>query len=160
MSFDAVMGRLKAALELKTDAALYELFGISSGDYANRKRRGSIPFQQIIALSLSRNVSINWLFSGSGPTFLDGRTVVAPGLIDHDLENEVVGEFYRACLDGGMTKLEASDVESMRAYIRTIYNSVAFEADKVARKEKIKAKAEEFAPIFRKHHYDPPLQRG
>lgn len=60
------MGRLAAATDAASDAALARMLGLSTGDFAQRKARGRIPWDRVIPLAGSRNVSVDWLVSGEG----------------------------------------------------------------------------------------------
>ena len=147
--FAVVMGRLKSALGLKTDAALYQLLGMSSSTYANRKSGGSIPYEQVIALCVSRSVNINWLFTGEGPTLADGRTIVVPSAIQEELLGRVFLELFDAIarapdgaeivrsLKGGWTKY----IALMGILAGGIHNAIVFEPDEKKqaqlRKEKL-----------------------
>jgi transcriptional regulator with XRE-family HTH domain len=65
-SFESVMVRFKAALAVSSDGKLAEKLGLSNSAYANLKKRGSIPYEKVIALAISYNVNIDWLFTGEG----------------------------------------------------------------------------------------------
>lgn len=63
-SFDAVQRRLKEALGVSTDAAVAEALGMGATAYGNRKRAGSVPYQQIVQLAAQRNLDLSWLLIG------------------------------------------------------------------------------------------------
>jgi transcriptional regulator with XRE-family HTH domain len=65
-SFDDVMLRLKNISNAGSYAALAAMMGLSSSAYANLKKRNSLPFERVIALGNSLNVSIDWLLTGAG----------------------------------------------------------------------------------------------
>lgn len=143
--FEIVIGRLKKALGLQTDAALHSLLEMSSSRYANRKRSGSIPYEQVLALCSSRNVNLNWLFYGEGPTFHDGRMAESPAVIDF----QTLGVIYVAlirCYAKKKIAPEKSDTQlfgmTLLAQSVQIYNTVVFEGDANARKRRIESEAE------------------
>jgi hypothetical protein len=78
LQFEVVMGRLKAALGLRSFAELARLLGLSTSGYANRKKGSSIPFGAVIELAASRHVSLDWLFRGVGDAKTDGSKVPSP----------------------------------------------------------------------------------
>ena len=64
--FDAVMTRLKVTVGIKSDRQIAKKLGLSGSAYANIKKRGSIPYDKVIALAISQKVNIHWLFTGVG----------------------------------------------------------------------------------------------
>jgi hypothetical protein len=66
-TFDIVMNRLKAAVNVGSDRRLAGILGVSDSGYANYKKRGSIPFEKVAMLAISQNVSMDWLLTGTGP---------------------------------------------------------------------------------------------
>jgi hypothetical protein len=63
-AFDQVMSRLKSVCAAGSDGQLAEELGLSGSAYANLKKRGSIPYEKVIALAMSYKVNLNWLFTG------------------------------------------------------------------------------------------------
>ncbi len=74
LRFDDVVGRFRDALGLSSDADVARALGLSTGDFANRKRRGTLPLEKLAAAALSRNVSVDWLLTGRA-----GEASVEPG---------------------------------------------------------------------------------
>lgn len=64
--FEAVMGRLKQAIQVENDSQLAEELGLSSSGFANLKKRGSLPYERFERVCNSRNVSMDWLLTGEG----------------------------------------------------------------------------------------------
>lgn len=62
--FDSTMQRFRDALGAKNFAEAGRAIGLSTSAYANRKRAGSIPYEQIVATALERGIDLNWLFGG------------------------------------------------------------------------------------------------
>ncbi len=65
-NFEEIMNRLKIASNTKSYNALADLLGLSSSGFANLKKRESIPYDKIIGLASSLNVSIDWMLTGEG----------------------------------------------------------------------------------------------
>ncbi len=70
--FELVMTRLKKALGVQKDVELARILGISGPDFANRKRRGKIPWERVIEVSRLHNVNLHWLATGEGPMYRRG----------------------------------------------------------------------------------------
>lgn len=71
-SFEVVMSRLKQALGLQKDAELARALGLSTADFAHRKRRGKIPWDRVLEVASCHNISTDWLLTGSGPMYRRG----------------------------------------------------------------------------------------
>jgi hypothetical protein len=69
-SFDDVVDRLKAALEIENDKALAAELGMSPSAFANRKAAGSIPFEQIVSLAKSRKLNLDFVLLGRGEPYI------------------------------------------------------------------------------------------
>lgn len=69
--FNEVMARLKSRLSLSSYNQLAASLGLSSGDFGNRKKRGSLPYEAILDLCRSRNMSVEWVLTGEFPK-MDG----------------------------------------------------------------------------------------
>ena len=61
------MARLLEATKAQNYAALGRLMGLSTSAYSNRKKAGSIPFEEIVTLATSYDLNLNWLFFGEQP---------------------------------------------------------------------------------------------
>jgi len=102
-AFDAVMTRLKSAVSTKNDGQLAEILGLSGSSFANLKKRNSIPYQKVIALSISKNLNIHWLFTGYGECWQD-RVMPSPLMCDPIIE-KIIG------LLQGLTQRQLRQVE-------------------------------------------------
>lgn len=71
LNFDAVIERLKRVIQAKTSSAVAEALGMSSSAFANRKRDGSIPLEEISKLALARDLSIDWILLGKKAGAID-----------------------------------------------------------------------------------------
>jgi hypothetical protein len=70
--FKEVMQRAKLVTNATTWTELAEILEMSTGDLANRKKRGTLPLDRLIDMANSRNVSIDWLLSGEGSMYRGG----------------------------------------------------------------------------------------
>ncbi len=64
--FIEIINRIKEALNLKSDTALAEVLEMSQSTFAERKRRESIPYEEIIRLCDKMMLSMSWVFYGEG----------------------------------------------------------------------------------------------
>lgn len=62
-TFLAIIEFIKEVEGVKSDRAVAEILGLSTGDLGNRKKRGSIPFAQVIQWAISKNVSLDDVFT-------------------------------------------------------------------------------------------------
>jgi hypothetical protein len=70
-NFEEVISRLKIAINISNDADLAGRMEMKPNTFSNRKKAGSLPYEEIIRLADSESVNINWLFSGEGPMYRD-----------------------------------------------------------------------------------------
>lgn len=64
----AVVARLRAMLDVRSEAAVARALGFASNAWANRKKSGSLPWDQIITLCLERGISVDYLLTGREPS--------------------------------------------------------------------------------------------
>lgn len=57
------MGRLQQALGLDSESAVAAAIGMKSAAYFNRKKAGSVPYEQVIRTAITHGVDLAWLFS-------------------------------------------------------------------------------------------------
>lgn len=93
--FATIMGRLRLALGLATDADVSRALGISTSNFSNRKASNSPPFEAIVNLCLERSISLDWVFSGKGGVFTNNESPAltngfAP--VDEVLLGEIMAE--------------------------------------------------------------------
>ena len=62
--FADVIARAKECLDVTTDKALAEAIGMSTQAFANRKNTESVPYEEIIAAAVIKNLSIEYIFTG------------------------------------------------------------------------------------------------
>lgn len=63
-AFELVMQRLMEDLEMPSETALAVALGMKSAAYFNRKRTGSIPYEQVIRLVRERKIDLDWVLGG------------------------------------------------------------------------------------------------
>lgn len=83
VSFDEVLGRVKALKGLRFDYQVAELFGLTKSALAERKSRDSLPIDKLEIFCERNAVSLSWLLTGSGEKFKD--TIPAHGNADYAL---------------------------------------------------------------------------
>ncbi|SHM64305.1 LexA family transcriptional regulator [Halomonas cupida] len=64
---DQIMQRMREVLEVDSDYKLAKIFGKSTSALSNWRKRGSIPIDECISLSVTHGVSLDWLILGKGP---------------------------------------------------------------------------------------------
>ena len=62
--FELIAERLKKKLLLRTDKDLAEKLGLKPTTFNARKKAGSIPYSEIMALANCYNLDLNWVFKG------------------------------------------------------------------------------------------------
>lgn len=145
LTFSVVMGRLKAALGVESDTELAQMLGMSTSNYANRKRGESIPFDMVLPLAISRNVSIDWLCTGAGSTFMDGESVdgIRYSQVDIALLQSVAHALESAFAANTPDRLKTVRAATlMGGLLAVIYNKVTAETDPAVRARRIQEHAE------------------
>lgn len=66
LDFNTIIDRAKNAVNASTYNAFADMLGLSSSAFANFKKRNSIPYERLLHLANSRNISADWLFTGEG----------------------------------------------------------------------------------------------
>lgn len=68
--FNEVMDRLKEKLGVEEDKDIIELFdGMSASAFSQRKRKGSVPYEDIINVCRDRGISIDYVIKGKPESF-------------------------------------------------------------------------------------------
>jgi hypothetical protein len=62
-----VFARIKEVLDLRTDAELAWVLGISPQSLWNRKNKNSVPFREALFIAHRANVSLEYLLTGETP---------------------------------------------------------------------------------------------
>ena len=150
LTFNFVMTRLKLALGMAKDSELCALIGMSTSNYANRKRSESIPFEVIIPLAISRSVSLDWLLTGLGESHVDGRieTLAQYPPIDIVTIGDVAVELVRTAVkDRRDSQSYLREGRKMAQWAAIIYNKVAPVKDRDLRIALIRADVELLAAV-------------
>lgn len=148
LGFDLLVERLKRALNVSSDADLCRIIGMSSSNFANRKRANSFPFEILIPLCISRFISTDWLFTGDGDIFTNGeRADFEPvAAVDPQLFGIITFEMERA-----FSKSVADSIQNIEHAAQlgllaaAIYNKVAHIKNDKQRRLVIMSEAEGFA---------------
>ena len=162
LGFELLMERLKSALHISSDAELSKLLGMSSSNLSNRKKIGSVPFDIIIPLCLSRTISTDWLFRGVGTPFTDDeQAAIEPvAAVDPQLLGAVVMELERAVAADAPDAKERIDRATKHGLLAAdIYNRVAFEKNDKARRQAVRDEAEMFARAMRVLEQQPSIEK-
>lgn len=61
-----IIGKLKAALELKSDTEVAKALESDPRLLGTWKKRGTIPYEKIIKLCIRNNINLQWMFSDDG----------------------------------------------------------------------------------------------
>ncbi|MCC5811340.1 MAG: LexA family transcriptional regulator [Ectothiorhodospiraceae bacterium] len=61
-----VIDRLKMVVGSKSDRELSLRLGYSTTGMTNKRARGSVPFEEAVAVALERDISLDWLILGRG----------------------------------------------------------------------------------------------
>jgi transcriptional regulator with XRE-family HTH domain len=67
LNLNEVLDRIKELEHKESDHSIAELLGISRTALSERKRKNSIPYSELVRYCETRDVSIDWLFTGEGP---------------------------------------------------------------------------------------------
>lgn len=75
---DEILDKIKEIKEFQTDTSLAELFGVAPNTVTNWRKRGSIPYDHIVAFCEKERVDLTWLLTGqvlSKTADIDGKKV-------------------------------------------------------------------------------------
>jgi phage repressor protein C with HTH and peptisase S24 domain len=70
----SMVARLKSLTGLDNESIIAEKLGMSRTAFAERKRRGSIPYEELVRFCDTNSISFNWLFYGEGPLYKSAAT--------------------------------------------------------------------------------------
>lgn len=85
MDTEKILDRMIRAIGGKTQGDLGKILGISQTSISEAKRKGKVPPEWFLKLSVEKKLNPNWLLSGHGPMLIPEREIV----IDYDLLLEV-----------------------------------------------------------------------
>lgn len=148
LQFEPVMDRLKEAVGAQSYAELGRMIGMSTSAYANRKRAGSIPYDSVIPLAYSRNISIDWLLFGERPDSELGRQAAnSQPVIDAELLTRVLVTMKRA-LSPSIKDEELIEFGRLAGLAGIVYNKVTFEENKNLQTQLIEHESKEYAHVM------------
>lgn len=139
--FLVVCERLKAALDLKTDAELGRRLAMSPSTFGNRKRAGSIPYDGVVELATEEGINLHWVFTGLGPRYAQGFEPSDGGQAVHEIHAGIFEDVIRAvmrpdldgsihgeAIAGSMEKLSPGTREAIEAFMQAARHSFLEEA--------------------------------
>ncbi len=62
-----IIDRIKEFKNLQSDTAVAKALGISQSTFAERKKRGTIPYSELINFADKEHLNLDWLLTGMGP---------------------------------------------------------------------------------------------
>lgn len=74
---EIVLSRVKRVIKSKTDVDVAEALGVSKSNVPTWRKRGTVPYKELVMWAEDRHVSLNWLFYGIPPMGLDEAMDVA-----------------------------------------------------------------------------------
>ncbi len=66
MDIVTIIDRIKTLKSLESDTAIADLLGIKRSAFAERKRRSSIPYEELVSFCEREGLNIDWLLTGEG----------------------------------------------------------------------------------------------
>jgi SOS-response transcriptional repressor LexA len=111
IKFEHVMQRLKDKIGLDSDAAMSRLLKMTPPAYTERKRRESIPYDQIVGLCRDRGISMDYLITGHAEEF-SGTVVPIYDIENIDESDMIIIPYFkdiRAAAGAGCTNDDSSE---------------------------------------------------
>lgn len=68
-----IIDKIKEFKSIKTDTAVADLLEMGQSAFAERKRKGSIPYEELVVFCNKEGISLDWLLTGRGPMKHDGN---------------------------------------------------------------------------------------
>ncbi|NMG46289.1 hypothetical protein GPA22_21445 [Aromatoleum toluvorans] len=155
-AFYVVCERLKQVLNLSSDRALAAELGMKPAAFYNRKKSESLPLEEIIDTCLSRNVSLDWLFTNEGQPLRSGPQPDLPTVaaVEPRLLGLVMAELERARAfeekaDSAVAKERAVKAAKMGFLAARVYNKAMFVKNAKLQLAAIREDAEGYAYVAR-----------
>ena len=141
------MARLKEAAKAGSYAELGRLLGLSTSAYANRKKADSIPYDAVIPLARSLDVSLDWLIFGE---HVPGAEIASevPVEIDPDLLARVMIELHRTVRPEA-DQAALIDFGRLASLAGLVYNRVAYAEDDHERNQLMRSEVQGLAHAMR-----------
>lgn len=113
ISFSDFMSRLQKKLDLSTEKEMALKLGMSQSAFAERKRKNSIPYDQVINLCRDIGISMDYLLTGRSEEF-SGMVVDNLECVNVDESNMIIVPYFKdiGCAAGdGCTNDDTSECE-------------------------------------------------
>lgn len=136
-SFDAKIGRLKGALQLKEDQEVAELLGMGKAAFSARKIRGSFPEEKLRSLAQQRpdlNIDVDYVITGVAQAALEMIRAAREGkpLKKVSADEAALLTDYQDCTP--------ADQESIRQQVKFLADRARRNATEEPLKSEVKAK--------------------
>ncbi len=66
-TFNEIIDRIKEVLETKKDTDVAQALNIKRNTFALRRKRGSIPYEEILTFCNKKDISVDWALTGKRP---------------------------------------------------------------------------------------------
>lgn len=109
--FGPVIERLKGALGLHTDKDVAVALGMKPSTFGERRKRGTLPFEELIRVADSRNVDLRWLLTGRAGAEVQEPRTGNHVPVDVDLLATVIAGARSALRDRGVELLPAKEAK-------------------------------------------------
>lgn len=90
LSLPEIIEIIKEKKELKKDKEVAKLLGIEAKQFATAKSRNSIPHEELTSFCNKEGWSLNWLLSGEGPQYLEGKKLAGREALPASQQDEYV----------------------------------------------------------------------
>jgi phage repressor protein C with HTH and peptisase S24 domain len=71
----SIIERIKEHANIKSDSAVAELLGMNQSTFAERKRKNSVPYDELEGYCQKEGLSFGWAITGEGPARLGGQVL-------------------------------------------------------------------------------------
>ena len=108
---DQIITRMKSVLGVSMDKDLAEYFDIKQASVTNWRKRGTIPIEQCMQLSVSTGITLDWLLMGRGENSIAEAS--SPYHMDQDYHEIPVYDIEASAGDGSIF-----DQEVITSYLK------------------------------------------
>ena len=114
MNLIEIIDRMKQLMNIKNDSDVAELLNINQSTFAERKRRNSVPYEEIIKFCDKQHIAIDYILLGKGPIIAPGElqiyntapsSMIEEGEVTYMTNNGPMA-WSDICLDLGMSSHE------------------------------------------------------
>lgn len=75
INYKDLLDRMKTVGKLKNDSAVARTVGVTPQALSNYKKRGKMPMNLVLKFATAYELSLDWLITGEGQIYKDGRKV-------------------------------------------------------------------------------------